>query len=67
MDKEKTYIELDDALQQLVNYITSGEFNRNLNFLSDTERHAYMAALGMAGCLISARCKKFIIKDNNNE
>ena len=56
MNKEETYIELEDALQQLLDYITSGEFNHNTNFLSDPERNAYMSALGMAGCIISARC-----------
>ena len=57
--EETVYVELNDALQKLIDFVTSGEMSHVVSFLSDEERSVYMSALGMAGCIISARCKKY--------
>lgn len=65
--EETVYIELNDALQNLIDFVTSGEMNDSISFLSDKERSTYMSALGMAGCIISARCKKYYVKECEND
>lgn len=60
--EETVYVELNDALQKLIDFVTSGEMSDSVSFLSDKEKSTYMSALGMAGCIISARCKKFYVQ-----
>lgn len=60
--EETVYVELNDALQKLLDFVTSGEMSDSFSFLSNEEKSTYMSALGMAGCIIFSRCKKFYVR-----
>lgn len=59
---EKIYIDLNDAMNAVLDFIKSEDFVKATQGLTSGERSCYMAALGMANCIIASRCKKYYEK-----
>ena len=59
---EKIYIDLDDAMNTVLDFIKSEDFVKATQDLTSGEKSCYMAALGMANCIIASRCQKYYEK-----
>lgn len=59
---EKIYIDLNDAMNTILDFIKSEDFTKATQSLNSAERAAYMSGLGMANCIIASRCQKYYEK-----
>ena len=58
MNKETYYVRLDDVAETIMNYIGTEDFAKAAKVSTDV--NSFMSGLGMAACVVMARCPKYI-------
>lgn len=61
------FVKMDDISKILLEYIGSDDFNKAVQAIQNTDSNAFMGGIGMAGCLIMARCPKYITETEKEE
>lgn len=59
---EETFVRTTEVCKILLEYIGSEEYLKAVELISDSGKSAFMSGIGMAVCLIMARCQKFYAK-----
>lgn len=63
----KEFVEVEELGNILLQYIGSEEFDRAVSGLEGVEKNAFIAGIGMAGCLIMGRCTKYRAETTEGE
>ena len=61
------FVRIEDIGHAILDYIKSPEFEAAVKTTVDDGRSAFMGGLGMAGCLIMARCPRYYASDSPKE
>lgn len=60
---DEVYVELNEAAEVILEYISSEEIEEKVKTIQDNARSGFIAGLAFAFCLIGAKCKKYTSKD----
>ena len=60
MNNYEQYVNIKDIGKVLLEYIGSEDYLKAVDSIQDSGKAAFMGGLGMAGCLIFARCPKHL-------
>lgn len=64
---DSSFVRIEDFGRVLLEYIGSEDYLKAVDSIQDSGKAAFMGGLGMAGCLIMARCRKYYgSSDDNN-
>ena len=61
------FVRTEDVGRVILDYIGSPEFEAAVNCTVNDGRAAFMGGLGMAGCLIIARCPRYYADDKADD
>ena len=64
---EDTFIRTADVGKVLLEYIGSEDYLKAVESIQDSGKSAFMGGIGMAGCVIMARCHKYYAKSVDDE
>ena len=53
------FVKTEDVGRVLLEYIGSEDYLKAVDSIQDSGKAAFMSGIGMAGCLIMARCPKY--------
>ena len=63
--KETYYVKLDDVAETIMNYIDTEDFTKAAK--ASTDVNSFMSGLGMAACVVMARCPRYIVSSPEKE
>ena len=61
------FVRIEDIGHAILDYINSPEFEAAVKMTVDDGRSAFMGGLGMAGCIIMARCPRYYSSEQPKE
>ena len=59
MNNCECFVRIDDVGRVLLEYIKSEDFEKAVDSTQGKDSGAFMSAVGMAGCVIMARCQRY--------